>query len=107
MRFGTDLRGKAILALEEAVHDCRYGRVRRTFAVRFALAYLWSQAGGDRAPFKQFWDVLDSANEVFRFSTADRALLEIHGRLGIDRDHARSMEIWGLCQKEHQRWQGP
>lgn len=106
MRFGTDLRAKAILALEEAVHDCRYARVRRTFAIRFALAYLWSITQRERMPFKELWDALDSDNDVFRFSVADQALIVIHGQLGIERDHDQSMEMWSRWQAEHRRWNG-
>src|SRR5438128_5531025 len=52
------LRDKALLALEEIVQEARYRRPRRSFALRFALAYLWAYAGGKRDPFDELWRAL-------------------------------------------------
>lgn len=103
MRVGTDLRAKAILALEEACQECRFGRVRRTFAIRFALAYLWSLANGDRAPFIDLWRALDDANDLFRFQHAERALRVICGRVGVEHDDAQGMAMWSHCKAERRR----
>ena len=55
MRLNQDqLRDKALLALEDAAQECRYRAPRRSFLLRFALAYLWSISRGDRAPFDSF-----------------------------------------------------
>ncbi len=103
MRAGQDLRAKALYALEEATHDCRYGKVRRTYALRLALAYLWSLDGGDRIPYRDFWSALDDWNSLTRYSDADRALLLIHGRLGVARDEEQYWALWASAQAEAKR----
>jgi len=95
IRLGHDrLLLTALLALEEATHECRYGPVRKTFGLRLALGYLWSSCSGDRAPFDAFWRSLEEEGEMWRFDHADRALDDIHGALGITRDRDLSMRIW-------------
>jgi hypothetical protein len=86
MGFGADqLKGKALLALEEALQELRYRPVRRSIALRFALAYLWASSGGDRGPFEDYWRA--AADErMWRFSTADRALIGIYAAVGVQRD---------------------
>ena len=97
MRFAADhLRAKALLALEEATQECRYGPVTRTFAIRFALAYLWSLASTDRRPFDAFWKALSEAH-MWRFSAANQALLGIYQQLGIMRDDEIGMRLWKQC----------
>jgi len=93
MRFAGDhLRSKALLALEEATQECRYGQVPRTFAIRFALAYLWSLAPTSRKPFDEFWQALVQP-DMWRFSSADRALSGIYRQLGIERDDEVGMAM--------------
>ena len=95
MRFGSDqLRDKALLALEEAVVECRYRRPRRTFALRFALAYLWATSGTDRGPFDDFWAALGHDKTPWSFGVADGALLAIYGALGLSRDGGAAMRLW-------------
>lgn len=95
MGFGPEqLRGKALLALEEAVQECRYRRPRRGFALRFALAYLWTTSGGDRRPYEHFWRVLGDEKRPWSFGAADGALLGIYQALGLRRDEAVSMAMW-------------
>lgn len=82
MRVGGDLVTKALYALEEAVQDCRYGKPERTFAIRFALAYLYSLRPGDRVPFVAMWRALHGWNDLHRWREADQALAVLYRRLG-------------------------
>lgn len=99
MRVGSDLKTKALLALEEALHESRYGPACRTRALRFALAYLWREAGGDIVPFAEFWKIVGDEAEAFRFGYADRRLEEIYKRLCCKRDDDLSHKIWGEVQR--------
>ena len=95
MGFGPDqLRDKALLALEECVQECRFGPARRSFAVRFALAYLWAYAGGEKKAFETFWRVLGDPKSPWSFSAADGALLAIYAQLGLTRDEAVAADLW-------------
>jgi hypothetical protein len=97
MRLGADqLRGKALLALEEATQECRFGPVNRSFAIRFALAYLWSLAPTSREPFDAFWSALD-ADHMWRFSSANQALRGIYLQLGLQQDDELGMQLWARC----------
>jgi hypothetical protein len=50
-RFGmSDLRQRALAAVDEATDDANKGPVRRTLALRFTLAFLANLAG-ERWPF--------------------------------------------------------
>ena len=89
----TDLRSKALLALEEVVQEARWRAPRRSFAVRFALAFLWSLGGGEREPFVDFWKAL-ARDDMWRFSTADEALGRIYRTLGLARDGEVAMRMW-------------
>ncbi|MDQ4087372.1 MAG: hypothetical protein M3177_05095 [Pseudomonadota bacterium] len=101
MRFGRDqLRDKALLALEEAVVECRYGRPRRSHALRFALAYLWASSGADRRPFEDFWQALGHEKTPWSFGVADGALLAIYRALGRERDGAAAMRLWHQREQE-------
>lgn len=94
MRLAADqLRDKALLALEEVLQETRFRIVRRSFALRFALAYLWAYKPKDRAPFDDFWQavVLDT---MWRFETADGALSRIYVALGVPRDMEIAMTLW-------------
>lgn len=103
MGFGVDhLRGKALLGLEEATQECRYGPGAGTFAVRFALAYLWSLAPTSRQPFDAFWQAL-SATDMWRFSSADQALMQIYDHLGVARDHEIGMRLWARCEERRKQ----
>lgn len=46
---------KALCALDEVVEQARVAQVKPTFAVRFALAYLYAVSDGRRDPFDSFW----------------------------------------------------
>lgn len=100
MGFGADeLRAKALLALEEAVQECRYRKPRRSYAIRFALAYLWSLKPGDRAPYAAFWQALDE-DGMFRFGSADTALSAIYRLLRLQRSDDVPMRIWKKMEAE-------
>jgi hypothetical protein len=90
MRFPADeLRDKALLALEDAVEECRYRRPRPSYAVRFALAYLWAYSGcGDREPYDELWRAMQDEKSPWNFSAADGRLLRIYVSLGLERDPA-------------------
>lgn len=103
MRAGATLRDKALYALEEIVHQCRYGKPSQTFAVRFVLAYLWSLDRGDIVPYRELWCAMTSFNDLTRYSAADRALAEIHTRLGAPRDEEQYWAMWAHAQEEHKR----
>ena len=92
------LRDKALLALEDAVQECRYRSPRPSFAVRFALAWLWAGSGVDRAPFDEYWRCLVAPKSQWSFSAADRALTELYCALGLERPHETGMAMW-------KRWQ--
>ena len=96
MRFPADqLRDKALLALEDAVQECRYRTPRRSHAVRFALAYLWAYGGGgDRRPYNEFWRTLLEPKSPWSFSAADHALLGIYVNLGLERDDKAGWVMW-------------
>ncbi len=103
MRFdGGKLQAKALLALEEAVQECRYRRPRRTFALRFALAWLWSQARCEREPFDALWRVLGDERSPWSFSAADGALLRIYRALGVERDEEMCHRMWILKAREEE-----
>ena len=86
--LSEQLRDKALLALEEAVQECRYREPRRSFALRFAIAYLWSSARCDREPFDAFWNALKRpSGPAVHFSIADIALLRVYRALGIERPY--------------------
>jgi hypothetical protein len=95
MRFGPEqLRGKALLALEEAVQECRYRVPRRSFAIRFALAYLWAFAPADRRPFDDLWRALGAPHSPWSYSGAETALQHLYRALGLERDERIGMELW-------------
>ena len=94
----AQLRDKALLALEDAIQECRYRTPRPSFAVRFALAYLWVHSGGSREPFDQLWRSLRAPKSPWSFSSADHALAVIYRTLTRDRPDALSREMW-------RRWQ--
>ena len=100
VRIGTDqLRNKALLALEEALQETRYRPVRRTFAVRFALAYLWSCKQADRTPYDEFWQAL-VMDTMWRFESANGALSRIYEAQGVTRDSEVAMTLWKLRYEE-------
>lgn len=98
--FTTQLRDKALLALEDAVQECRYRKPRASFAVRFALAYLWVYSGAGREPFDEFWRSFRAPHHPWTFSAANRALTFIYGQLGLERPEQVTWEMWSLWHKQ-------
>ena len=95
MGFGAEqLRDKALLALEEAVVECRYGRPRRTLALRFAFAYLWACCGKERQPFDDLWRAMGQEHSPWSHGVADVALTAVYGTLGVRRDDDAAMTLW-------------
>ena len=89
------LRDKALLSLEDAAQECRYRTPRPSYAVRFALAYLWVYGGRrDRGPFDSFWLSMRSAKSPWSFGSADSALAEIYRALGVERPDGIGSEMW-------------
>ena len=106
MGFGSEqLRDKALLALEEAVQECRYRQPHRSFALRFALAYLWALSRTDRQVFDRFWQVLGDPKSPWSFGAANGALLAIYKALGVERSEAMCLEVWRRCQDDEARKQ--
>ena len=71
----NELRDKALLVLEDAVQECRYRQPRRSFLLRFALAYLWSiSPRGDRGCFDSFWAAMGEPKSPWNFSVANSCL---------------------------------
>jgi hypothetical protein len=97
-RVGEDLRAKALLALEEALHECRYRPVHRSRALAMALAYLWDIKRGDPRDFAQFWREIASDNYVLRFRGADQALERIYASADRKRDDELSHSVWREVQ---------
>ena len=83
------LRRFALDALEEAIAYAELGPVRRTCALRLALAYLaslhpriWSS--GD--PYRDFWRALSMERQAMRLSALEGALRIIYVRTDCKRD---------------------
>jgi hypothetical protein len=69
-RFGmTELRDRALAAVDEAAELTKDGPVRRSLALRFALAFLANFAE-DRWPFDNFWRAVAVTDEKVRVATA-------------------------------------
>lgn len=86
MGFAAEqLRDKALLALEEALADMRARRPRRSIALRFALAYLWTISRAERSPFDSFWRDLER-REPWSYGCAESALRHIYHVLGVKRE---------------------
>ena len=93
MRFSLDqLRGKALIALEEALEESRIAPVRRSWALRFSLAFL-SNFATDRDAFDDYWAALVEPAQPPRYSSVNVALNRIYRAVGVERDHAFSLRF--------------
>jgi hypothetical protein len=83
----------ALDALEEATAEAHNGPVRRSWALRLALAYLASQQrhGRDapRWPFDNYWRSLDDRRQQERWAKLNASLNAIHLTVGQKRDMQR------------------
>jgi hypothetical protein len=95
----AQLRDKALLALEDAIQECRYRTPRPSFAVRFALAYLWVYSGADRALFDELWRCLRAPKTMWSFSAADQALATLYRALNVERCDDIPMDMWKRWRK--------
>lgn len=94
MRFDRDqLTFKALCALDEAIDQCEAVPIRPTFALRFALAYLFAVSDGRRDPYDAFWREIrdlkpsafsESAQGYVRTSYARTALAGISRSVGVE-----------------------
>lgn len=103
MRFGGDLTTKAFLALEEVTQDCRFCIPERTYAVRFALAYLYALRPGDPAPYIEFWRAMAGENNLFRFQFTNRTLDTIYRLHGIVREDPMARDFFEAAQARDER----
>jgi hypothetical protein len=79
---------KALQAVEEARVEAQTGTVRSTYALRFALAYLYSRSDGKRWIYEQFWSNIRSASShtqsgYIRGTMADTGMLGIMRSVGV------------------------
>ena len=94
MRFDRDhLTFKALCALDEAIDQCDTAPIKPSFALRFALAYLFAVSDGCREPYDAFWrQVRDGTGGAFskssrryvRTTYARTALAGISRGVGIE-----------------------
>ena len=96
------LRDKALLALEDAVQECRYRTPRRSFAIRFALAFLWARSRADRQPFEQYWLALGEPKSPWSYGVADSALSAIYRAIGVERDEEVMFAMWRRRRDEEE-----
>ena len=84
---------KALCALDEAVAACHDAAIKPTFALRFALAYLFAVSDGKRDSFDDFWRQVqdpqaraysDDAGQYMRVTHARIALTGISRSVGIE-----------------------
>ena len=79
----SDLRQRALAAVDEAADQSNEGPVRRTLALRFTLAFLANFAG-ERWPFDHFWQATGSKNDRARWQNANAARNAIRRAVRVD-----------------------
>jgi len=91
------LDGMALNALEEVTAGAQESPIRRTWALRLALAYLASRAGERpdfvRWPFDSFWNALNSTDKIGRSQSMNASLNGIYIAIGAVRDYRRVTEF--------------
>lgn len=78
----TDLRERALAAVDEAADQSNEGPVRRTSALRFTLAFLANFAE-ERWPFDNFWQAIGSPIDRARWQNANAARNAIRRAVGV------------------------
>lgn len=82
MRFGmSDLRSRALAAVDEVAEQASDGPVERHLALRFALAFLANSAD-ERWPFDDFWRAVATEDQKVRRATVIAARNAIHRAVG-------------------------
>jgi hypothetical protein len=81
----TDLRKRALAAIDEAADQANKGPVRRTLALRFTLAFLANFAD-ERWPFDNFWQAIASPNERARWQNSNAARNAIRRAVRVERN---------------------
>ena len=77
-RFGmSDLRSRALAAVDEAAEKAAQGPVQRTVALRFALMFLANFAE-ERWPFDNYWRAIALRDPKVRGATVTAARNAIH-----------------------------
>lgn len=78
MRFGmSDLRSRALAAVDEVAEQATSGPVQRSLTLRFALAFL-ANFTEERWPFDNFWRAIATKDERVRCATVLAARNAIH-----------------------------
>lgn len=78
MRFGmSELRKRALAAVDEVAEQTRLAPVERQLAIRFTLAFLANFAD-ERWPFDSFWRAIAVRDEKVRYATVLAARNAIH-----------------------------
>lgn len=97
------LRQCALDALEEALAEAEFGPVRRTWALRLALAYLaslhpriWSKS----EPYRDFWRALSVDGKTARQRGLEQALGTIYSWADVKRDRERVAVIKDRAHSE-------
>jgi hypothetical protein len=78
MRFGmSELRNRALAAIDEVAEQAQSQPVERQLALRFALAFLANFAD-ERWPFDNFWRAIATPDQKVRRATVVAARNAIH-----------------------------
>jgi hypothetical protein len=81
----TDLRERALAAVDEAANQANDGPVRPSLALRFTLAFL-AHFSDERWPFDNFWQAIGSSNDRARWQNANAARNAIRRSVGAERN---------------------
>lgn len=90
------LRRFALDSLEEALAEAELAPVRRTWALRLALAYLASlhpRIWSSSEPYRDFWRALSFEGKTARRRALEQALVTIYAWSGVKRDPERVAAI--------------
>lgn len=102
------LRSLAFDALEEAVARAELGPVRRSWALRLALAYLASlhpRLAWQGDPFRDFWRALSAEAQAVRLVALETALRIIYVRTESKRNDERVAAIREHALQLDLEWQ--
>ena len=97
MRFDRDqLVFKALCALDEATDACHDAPIKPTFALRFALAFLYTESDGCHESYDAFWREIADGREGAYSADAGRYIRSSYARTeltGIARGVGVEMSI--------------